>query len=398
MYSVSENMPGGIYLIHEKGQLIEMTEQPYDSEDLLQQLLEKYPSILAGDQIDNTSPRRWLLISRELNLASEKDGAGRWSVDHLFLDQDGIPTIIEVKRSSDTRIRREIVGQMLDYAANAVVYWPIEVLRSEFEEYWKKQNFEPEQVLMNFLGSERSIEDFWQDVKTNLQAGKVRLVFVADKIPPELRRIVEFLNEQMDPAEVLAVELRQFVGNGVKTLVPRVFGQTEEAIQKKTGARMETKQWDEATFFKELEIKRGSDEIAIARKILNWGIQKQLKFWWGKGAKSGSFFPMFDYKDITHLIISVWTYGTIEIQFQWMQNKPPFNDKIKRQELLARLNNIPGIQLPPEAITKRPSIPLSTLIDEKKYNQFIIILDWIIQEIRTSYQDNINKTDLRSVN
>jgi len=49
------------------------------------------------------------------------DGGGdRWSADHLFLDQDAIPTFVEVKRSTDTRIRREVVGQMLDYAANAI--------------------------------------------------------------------------------------------------------------------------------------------------------------------------------------------------------------------------------------------------------------------------------------
>jgi 5-methylthioribose kinase len=40
---------------------------------------------------------------------------------------------VEVKRSSDTRIRREVVGQMLDYAANAVVYWPLEMIRAKFE-------------------------------------------------------------------------------------------------------------------------------------------------------------------------------------------------------------------------------------------------------------------------
>ena len=40
----------------------------------------------------------------------------------------------------------------------------------------------------------------------------MRLVFLADEIPSELRRIVEFLNQQMDPAEVLAVEVRQFIG------------------------------------------------------------------------------------------------------------------------------------------------------------------------------------------
>ena len=58
-------MPGGIYLIQEGGDLVEMAEQAYDSEDLLQELLENHPALLAGDQIDTTTPRRWLLVSRE---------------------------------------------------------------------------------------------------------------------------------------------------------------------------------------------------------------------------------------------------------------------------------------------------------------------------------------------
>ncbi len=113
-----------------------MNERGYDTEDLLQELLAKYPNLLAGDQIDDAAPRRWLLVSREMSLASEEDETGRWSVDHLFLDQDAIPT--------------------------------------------------------------------------------------------ELRRIVEFLNQQMDPAEVLAVEIKQYASqdSNLKTLVPRVVGQT----------------------------------------------------------------------------------------------------------------------------------------------------------------------------
>jgi hypothetical protein len=38
------------------------------------------------------------------------------------------------------------------------------------------------------------------------------MLFVADKIPSELKRIVEFLNQQMDPAEVLAVEISSMLG------------------------------------------------------------------------------------------------------------------------------------------------------------------------------------------
>lgn len=98
-------MSGGIFVIQNDETLVELSERAYDSEDLLQTLLAKYPNLLAGDQIDKESPRRWMLVAREMALASEQDGTGRWSVDHLFLDQDAIPTIVEVKRSTDTRIR-----------------------------------------------------------------------------------------------------------------------------------------------------------------------------------------------------------------------------------------------------------------------------------------------------
>src|SRR6266487_4898323 len=139
---------GGIYLIQQGGGLVEMPETAYDSEDLLQELLARYPSLLAGDQIDNAAPRRWLLISREVPLASEEGGASRWSVDHIFLDQDAVPTLVEVKRSTDTRIRREVVGQMLDYAANAVVYWPVEQMRERFERRCLQEDLESDQELL----------------------------------------------------------------------------------------------------------------------------------------------------------------------------------------------------------------------------------------------------------
>ena len=42
-------MPGGIYLIQGDGGLVEMSEQPYDSEDLLQGLLAQHPNLLTED-------------------------------------------------------------------------------------------------------------------------------------------------------------------------------------------------------------------------------------------------------------------------------------------------------------------------------------------------------------
>jgi hypothetical protein len=226
-------MSGHIFNIQDDGTLVEMNEQEFENEDIFQTLLEKYPNLLAGDQINSADPRRWLLVRREMGVPAEELGADRWSLDHLFLDQDAVPTLVEVKRSSDTRIRREVVGQMLDYAANAVVHWSIDQVISEYEKQCIEEDVDPDQRLEAFLGEHREPDDFWGAVKTNLQAGKVRMLFVADAIPPELRRIVEFLNVQMDPAEVLAVEIKHYVGPGLKTLVPRIIGQTSEAESRK---------------------------------------------------------------------------------------------------------------------------------------------------------------------
>jgi len=207
-------MSGGIFLIKDNDELVRMDEAQHETEALFQKLLANYPDLLAGDQMNPDSPRKWLLIAREFGVPGEDGGSDHWSLDHLFLDQDGIPTLVEVKRSTDSRIRREVVGQMLDYAANGVAYWPVEKIQARFDSLCQEQGVQPEDKFVDCFGEEIDQTAFWEKVKTNLTAGKVRLVFVADRIPRELRRVVEFLNEQMDPAEVLAVEIKQYVGQG----------------------------------------------------------------------------------------------------------------------------------------------------------------------------------------
>lgn len=373
-------MSPGVYVIDEGGGLVEMTEQPYDSEALLQQLLEDYPNLLAGDQMGVSEPRRWVLVEREAGIASELEGSGRWSADHVFLDQSGIPTLVEVKRSSDTRLRREVVGQMLDYAANAVVYWPIEGVRASFEATCERRGQDPGQAVAELTG-DGGYEDFWQLVRTNLHAGRVRMVFVADVIPAELQRIVEFLNEQMSSAEVFAVEIKQFVGEGRKTLVPRVIGQTAAATQTKSAAGDATT-WDEESFFAKLEEEHGPDDARVARAILEWAKPRFTRIWWGKGRRSGSYFPMLDHAGESYRPIAVWTYGTVEIQFEWLQHRRPFDWPDKRLELARRLNQIPGIAIPEDSISRRPSFPLSVLVDENQLESLLQILDWVLSEIR----------------
>lgn len=376
-------MSGEIFLIQGEDQLIKMKEELFDSESFFQELLAKYPSLLAGDQIDGGAPRKWLFIAREVGVPDAEDSADRWSIDHLFLDQDGIPTLVEVKRSSDTRIRREVVGQMLDYAANAVVYWPVEAIRAQFEAHCQTTGCNPEQEIRKAFGDDANADQLWQNVKTNLQAKKVRLVFVADVIPAELCRVIEFLNEQMDPTEVLGIEIKQYVGQELRTLVPRVVGQTAEARQKKAGGFREVRQWDETSFLEELT-RQHPEGVDVAKAVLLWAKTNTLRISWGTGSQSGSFSPLVECNGKKHKLVSIWPYGSMEIPLEYMMSKPPFSDREKRLELVRRLNRVCGNAISEDKTDKRPNIPLSAFKDNEVLERFLKVLEWAIKEIRAS--------------
>ena len=361
-----------------------MTESTFDSEDLLQKHLAELPDLLAGEQINSLDPRRWLLISREVSLPSDETGMGRWSVDHLFVDQDGVPTIVEVKRSTNTGIRREIVGQMLEYAANAVIYWPIQTLRDRFEKRCVSGSLIPEEVLQSFIGLDRDVDQFWQDVKINLQAGKIRMIFVADHIPAELQRIVEFLSSQLDPAEVFAVEVKQYLGNEHHALVPRLVGQT---VLGRTFNERTQSQWNADTIADALRGKKGPAEEATFRKIVDWAASRSLRPWYGRGKNDGSLFPILDQNGIEYRTFAVWTYGTVAVQLGWMQTYAPFDSEELRLELLRRLNTISEINISEDRITKYPSFSLSTLTSDSALEQFLATFDWYIETVRSWYRE-----------
>lgn len=224
-----------IYTRGERGGLEPLEEEPFSTEDELQALIAEHPELLDGEQIRPGDPRRWILITREQGIADTPEGSARWSLDHLIVDQDAVPTLAEVKRGANRELRRTIVGQLLEYAAHAAQTWTADELRRTFEE----SSDDPEVMLAELLqvDGEPDADAFWEGVATNLAARRLRLLFIADEIPDELEQVVKFLNEQMPRIEVLAVEIKQFRGESSQTLVPRVIGRTAAEPRKSFSSR-----------------------------------------------------------------------------------------------------------------------------------------------------------------
>lgn len=366
-------MESGVFVVREDGTMTEMMEDVVRQEEDFQQLLEEYPALLSGKQIDPASPRRWLLVSREMPVPGEEGGSGRWSLDHLFLDQDGVPTLVEVKRKADTRIRREVVGQMLDYAANGVVYWPVENIRDRFNSVWRDKNEEPEAVLNEFLIGVWEPDDFWSAVEDNLKRGRIRMLFVADEIPAELQRIVEFLNEQMNPAEVLAVEIKQFSDNGLKVMVPKVIGRTAEAQAVKSNKRSPSKTWDLNSFMADLSIKGSEADVKAAKKVTDWAVENNMVVSFGKGAVTGTMGFACRTNDAVVRSFTLFSTGKIEFDF----SKGPFKDDGLNVDFRTKLNGINGIEIP-EPPTKFPQFPLAVLHGKQDMEAFLNVCDWLI--------------------
>ena len=259
-----------------------MIETPFVTEEVLQILLARYPDLLPGDQINPERPLRWLLVARELGIPGGVAESDRWNLDHLFLDQDGIPTFVECKRASNTQVRREVVFQMLDYAANGIEYWSVDHLRQAAAETAGLSNRSlDEEVRRLLLQEDADIEMFWRKVEQNLRSDRVRLIFVTDNPPKELRKQVEFLNRQMRDVEVLLVEIKQFLGEGQKAMVPRIIGVSKPNPGKRplTEAEFMEKCAPEFKgFFQDAINLAKKDDYSIYWGLNSFSIRKHLPF------------------------------------------------------------------------------------------------------------------------
>jgi hypothetical protein len=83
--------------------------------------------------------------------------------------------------------------------------------------------------------------------------------------------------------------------------------------------------------------------------------------------------------------MTVYTNGKVEIQFhRMMKRNPPFESEERRLELLRRLNETTGVNLPQQSISKFPNISLSTLTSANALEQFLGTMAWTIEEFKAA--------------
>lgn len=175
----------------------------FQEEILLENLISDYPDLISIDE-----DTKHFVVRRQQPIIDSEQGEHEYYLDVLFVDENAVPVLAEVKRHTDTRIRREVVAQMLDYAMGMKLL-NFDDLRKSF----RLSNANNAEILAKY-----DTDEFWDKVKNNLELERMNLVFVADRIPSSLVTFIEFMNSHLQDICVYGVELKEYKTGSSKVI------------------------------------------------------------------------------------------------------------------------------------------------------------------------------------
>lgn len=345
-------------------------------ESTLQEILCEYPEIIPGEEINKQNSPQFLVIRREA-------GVTAGSIDLLLIDGEGIPTVIETKLIDNREIRRSVLAQGLEYIAHLKSEWNSKRIIEEGRQFWSARGGDFEIEFVNRLGFSIT-DDFLRKIDSNLNTNKIRLLIVADEIPSELTRIIEFLNDASQ-FDVFGIEVRLFASKDkkYKMLAPHLIGFTETTKEKKEKNSI---RWDKERFFNTLASSSQQEKIVLAERLLVFG--KELtnrEVEWGVGKERGSFtVRLVLSRDERFSLFSVYTTGHFSINIGWNANKFRTSAPDLSETYRKRVLNELGIDLNQTSWEKGwPEADLSTL--ESKVDLFEIIMTDFVNEVKSKY-------------
>ena len=205
---------------------VPFTESVFE-EGWLQGLIETNPELLPVIEIE---PAFAPLVS----IGREVETSAGY-IDNLFLSPQGYLTIVETKLWRNPEARRQVVGQIIDYATD-VSQWSYEQLEKAVRGYNKQYRGRE----IGVVESLRLIEDIDEAeeqtivdaISRNLQRGRFLLLVVGDGIRESVEAMANFLQQTPQLHFTLAlVELQVYelnAGNKPLLVISQIVARTKE--------------------------------------------------------------------------------------------------------------------------------------------------------------------------
>ncbi len=279
------------------------------NEDWIQKLIHTNPDILPISEID-TGFTPAIAIGREV---ATRVGY----IDNLFISPDGYLTIVETKLWRNPEARREVVGQILDYAKE-LNKWTFDDLDNAVKQYNQLYNNNADGLLATVRQhtelDEADERFFIDNISKNLKRGRFLLLIVGDGIRESVEDMVEYLTQTPQLYFTLAlVELQVFkldATDNSMIVIPQLVTRTREitrAIVRIEGntsadfkvnietdlgtesAKQQTQGYKRLTitaqdFFEQLQQNTNKETVEVANQIITDSEDLGLYIEWNTGS------------------------------------------------------------------------------------------------------------------
>ena len=194
------------------------------TEDWLQEQLDEHPGLLPIDEI---SPAWGPLVSlgREIPLPVGY-------VDNLFVSPAGEITVVEAKLWRNPEARREVIGQILDYAAALAAMSPEELEQAVIDARPQDRRSIWQRVCDEVSVAGPDAEPAFIDtLSRNLRGGRFLLLIVGDGIRSDLESMAELLGAHPNLGfhlELVEMRLYRVPSDDALFVVPSIVGRTTE--------------------------------------------------------------------------------------------------------------------------------------------------------------------------
>jgi hypothetical protein len=369
-------------LMVENGTPKVMEETAFTIEQLLQKNLLEYPELIPLEEVED-NPAPLLPIGWEVTIP-----AG--SIDLLLTDDLGLLTIVETKLAKNPEVRREVVGQILDYAA-CVSEWDMGRVEKEATTLFNSHLSPPELkgkdifAAMRILREKTNRLEEWDEsayrnaLEKNLKEGSIRLIVAVDSINEQLRRVVTFVNSYSS-FDLLLLQVSCFEDPSDR----RIFVPTLYGYAKKMVAPGRKTIWDKEKFLNQVREKCVEQEAKVIKSLFeffesseNWVVS------FGTGFSVGSFNPKPNWGGPS--ILTVYSTGTISINFPGIIRH---GDEEIADRFRQMLNESLAMKIPEAKLAAYPSIKAEIVTKEDKLDVFKKILHELLAEIENK-SDNL---------
>jgi hypothetical protein len=195
-------------------------------------------------------------------------------------------------------------------------------------------------------------EEVLKNIKENVVKGGFGLIVAMVRIDESVEKVINFLNEMCE-FDVYGLSLEKYKSDdGVEVIIPKLFPSSPPVPTTESRKR---RQWNEESFFKDVDEKVKSEEMRKAiRKLFDFSSEK-AKIFWGRGREVGSFNARFQQISQRKSVYTVQSDSLLRINFGWLNDNE--NTLRWREKLYNRLREIMKDYITPEMKRTYANIP-----------------------------------------